>query len=78
MTKKPNKKAPHVHAELIKAWADGAEIQMKAYDGSWIDDDDPCWSSWDFEFRIKPQAPKPDDVVYKTTVTPLWHSNSND
>ena len=59
-------KKPHKHAELIKAWADGAEIeyrdrcsniQVNAWSplppqGDW--DDHP-----DFEYRIKPE-PKPD------------------
>jgi hypothetical protein len=50
---------PHKHAELIKAWADGAEIQMLAFN-DWIDiDQDFIWRK-DVEYRIKPE-PKPDD-----------------
>lgn len=45
------------HAELIKAWADGAEIQVKMNDGNWADLSSPQW--WDKdEYRIKPQAPE--------------------
>jgi hypothetical protein len=47
---------PHVHCELIKAWADGAEIQMKD-DDIWID----CVPLWQprRSYRIKP----PSDIV---------------
>ena len=48
---------PHKHAELIKAWADGAEIQLKGRNGEWIDIF-PDWSE-ECEYRIKPE-PKPD------------------
>ena len=43
---------PHVHAELIKAWADGAKIQVKDLEGKWTDVD-PMWHE-DSKYRIKP------------------------
>ena len=43
---------PHVHAKLIKAWADGAEIQVKNDDGVWRDAE-PLWCDYK-EYRIKP------------------------
>lgn len=54
---------PHKHAEIIKAWADGAEIEV--YDGlhdRWCDltNSCPAWTSQ--RYRIKPE-PKPDIVV---------------
>ena len=51
---------PHKHAELIKAWADGAEIQIKYNDGwcDWCIGSSPNWLD-DEEYRIKPE-PKPD------------------
>jgi len=52
---------PHKHAEVIKAWADGAKIQGKEDDGVWVDIKCPNWD-WD-EYRIKPE-PKPDTVQY--------------
>lgn len=56
-------KKPHKHAELIKAWADGAEIQYKDSLGNWFDcQDDPRWSEH-VAYRIKPE-PKPDIVYY--------------
>jgi len=54
-------KTPHKHAELIKAWADGAEIEIKFYEG-WRDCRPIDWNE-NAEFRIKPE-PKPDMVYY--------------
>ena len=57
---------PHKHAELIKAWADGAEIQYKYTDDDdeWVDAPHSilCWSDT-YEYRIKPET-KPDVVKY--------------
>ena len=48
---------PHKHADLIKAWADGAEIQCYCEDYSWIDTLNPKW--WGFNnYRIKPKEQK--------------------
>lgn len=46
---------PHKHAECIKAWADGAEIEYRSmnYD-NWISIKTPTWHDH-FEYRIKPQ-----------------------
>ena len=60
---------PHKHAELIKAWADGAEIQVKSC-GNWYDypaGDSPIWCP-DHEYRIKPEV-KPDVVKYYKATT---------
>ena len=53
----------HKHCELIKAWADGAEIECKFVSGVWRTVDYPDWANPDEEYRIKPE-PKPDDVSY--------------
>lgn len=57
-------KTPHKHADLIKAWADGAEIQFR-YNVNipWADAVGPQWWEHDCEFRLKPE-PKPDVVYY--------------
>ena len=52
-----NVRRPHKHAELIKAWADGAEIQYKQIGGEWITEE-PLWCE-EYEYRIKPEQ-KPD------------------
>lgn len=58
-------KTPHKHAELIKAWADGAEIEFfdtRFDEHKWKRcSDSPMWDRIDVEFRIKP---KPDHVYY--------------
>ena len=53
-------KTPHIHAAVIKAWADGATIQINAGCAGWIDikNNDPAWESH-WEYRVKPE-PKPD------------------
>lgn len=57
------KKTPHKHAELIKAWADGAEIQFKSQGSTdWRDVSSPQWNP-DCQYRINP-APKPDRNEY--------------
>ena len=52
-------KTPHKHAALIKAWADGAEIEATDCDG-WRTCSTPMWFP-ECEYRIKPE-PKPDVV----------------
>jgi hypothetical protein len=60
-TREMNKK--HKHAELIKAWADGAEIQYRyMHKAVWRDGDreELSWYEDDWEYRIKPES-KPDN-----------------
>ena len=46
---------PHVHAEFIKAWADGAQIQVfYTKNKEWVDCTEPFWSEKE-QYRIKPQ-----------------------
>lgn len=54
---------PHKHAALIKAWADGAEIQ-ELFDGTWRNTFYPRWHETTGYFRIKP-TPTPDIVCEK-------------
>jgi hypothetical protein len=53
----------HKHADLIHAWADGAQIQCKqyGYEDRWADVGYPNWENPYCEYRIKPE-PKPDIV----------------
>lgn len=51
---------PHKHAELIKAWADGAEIQMEYHNeitgnDYWKDQETPTWGVLR-NYRIKPRG----------------------
>ena len=54
---------PHKHAALIKAWADGAEIQVKDSGARWLDMSKPTWREWN-TYRIKPKT-----IKYRTY---LW------
>ena len=58
----------HKHADLIIAWANGAQIQiqMPGHD-EWTDITYPDWLPSQF-YRIKPE-PKP-DFVHRTTIIP--------
>jgi hypothetical protein len=47
---------PHKHADLIHAWANGAEIQFKGAEG-WFYARNPTWHD-DTEYRIKPKEPQ--------------------
>ena len=55
---------PHKHAAIIKAWADGADIEYRDRHNDWVPlprcgdfDEHP-----DLEYRIKPEE-KPDIVI---------------
>jgi len=43
---------PHKHAELIKAWADGAEIEYLIRNTEWRTTTQPAWDQ-STEYRIK-------------------------
>jgi hypothetical protein len=51
-------KKPHIHADVIKAWADGAEIEicMNTFD-VWIPVAHPNWLP-DMRYRVQPE-PQP-------------------
>ena len=62
MTNKTNKtKKPHVHAEVIKSWADGADIQsLDEETGFWNDISTPAFLTA-YRYRVKLESKK--DVV---------------
>ena len=56
---------PHIHAEVIKAWADGKQIQYWSnMCEEWFDcpGNNPPWHE-KAKYRVKP-APRPDVVYY--------------
>ena len=55
-------KTPHKHAELIKAWADGALIEGQDIEGEWFITFNPEWCR-NGPYRIY-KEPKPDTVRY--------------
>jgi len=46
--------APRKHAELIKKWADGAEIEFLDGDGKWVSTFSPYWLD-STTYREKPE-----------------------
>lgn len=66
---------PHKHAELIKAWADGAEIEF--FDRichAWLTcQKTPTWAE-ENSYRIK-QEKKPDMVYYGVFSNDIGHMN---
>lgn len=56
-------KTPHKHAALIKAWADGADIERQTSSGVWITPIAIDWSWPEGRYRIKPE-PKPEVIKY--------------
>lgn len=51
-------KTPHVHAEAIKAWADGHEIERFLEEGNyWYTTDFPAWDL-EAKYRVKQVAPR--------------------
>lgn len=49
---------PHVHAEVIKQWADGKQIQVVTHvGGCWQDADAPRWCP-NHCYRVKPETLK--------------------
>jgi hypothetical protein len=63
---------PHRHSELIKAWANGAEIQvLQQHLHNWVTDPSPSWHPREI-YRVKPE-PKPDVVNYLVENTAGWY-----
>ena len=63
-------KTPHKHADVIKAWADGASVQVRIpdsgrYSDKWEDIPKHKIPRWEemLEYRVKPEH-KPDVVTY--------------
>lgn len=70
---------PHKWAEVIKAWADGAEVQFKhgSLDKLWRNytpGDTPSWGQGDLEFRVKPKKKSPGQVYFETAYGDTWAS----
>lgn len=65
------KSKPHVHADVIKAWAEGAQVEIYL-GGMWQLASSPSWSE-DMKYRVKPE-PKPltDLEKYGVEVGDVW------
>lgn len=57
---------PHVHAEVIKAWADGAEIETyNKSSGKWVKCYLPSWFD-DEKYRVKPEVTHKIGNIYRS------------
>jgi len=63
----------HKHAKLIKAWADGAQIERKGLvEGLWHWETVPQWNPEE-EYRLKPKQPIMRWLwVYKCSLSQEW------
>lgn len=68
-----SERTPHKHADLIKAWADGAEVQYWANDWYDVDNNRPTWCN-SIKYRIKPE--QSDLEKYGVQVGDVWSSKS--
>ena len=66
-----NVKNPHRHAELIKQWADGAQIQKRNKDfglvnggPEWVDCGSLLWDDYS-QYRVKPDPEYPESTLTK-------------
>ena len=50
--------ARHEHADLIHAWAEGAEIQYKNCSGEWVNVGSSPRFITSIEYRVKPKEPE--------------------
>jgi len=70
---------PHKHAEMIKAWADGAEIQFREpLIRDWKDIKchlTPYWND-ECEYRIKPKPQYPKTNISDQQIMAIWNSVS--
>lgn len=69
-----NELKPHVHAEVIKAWAEGHTIEYWSdFSGKWAVTIDPRWSSGTM-YRIQPK--QSDFEKYGVEVGDVWSMKS--
>lgn len=61
----------HIHADVIKAWADGKDIEYLSCDEKWYYDDNPMWFE-DVQYRVCEEA------VYKEFEGFIWMNKPYD
>lgn len=61
---------PHVHADLIKQWADGDTIQVLTQSG-WINCVPPCWLATE-KYRVKPAPSIPTTTLQREQLNSIY------
>lgn len=65
----------HKHAEVIHAWADGAEIEYRGKDGEqWMRTGIPEWSDHT-QYRVKPAKVYPVTGMMRQDLADIYHSS---
>lgn len=73
-------KIPHVHAEIIKAWADGEEIEYwngaseTDIGGKWLTVRLPSWNH-NMKYRVKPKLPTLGEIAKAASVE-YWNNRN--
>lgn len=71
-------KKPRAHAEVIKAWADGAQIEYRSPGAvKWIDAPDPAFIE-DYEYRVKPDDPYQEGIAAARAEVSFWTNPYSD
>lgn len=66
---------PHKHAEIIKDWAEGAEIEARfPPNGVWVTATKPAWDEHT-EYRVKPAAPVVETKMTEAELAEICHDN---
>lgn len=67
----------HKHADVIIAWANGAEIECRGQPSrGWITATNPCWSE-EYEYRIKPPAKKYRVALFESDTSVYYTSTAD-
>lgn len=67
---------PHIHAELIKAWADGAEIEQYSNSyGTWVVSEQPTWSVAT-SYRVKPTPTYPKTTMHNKDIIEIYNNST--
>lgn len=61
---------PHKHAEVIRAWADGAQIECVDR-GVWVECPGPTWQEY-AEYRVKPEKVYPVTQMTDDNLSSAW------
>ena len=66
------------NADVIRAWADGAEVQFQDNNGVWFDTTNPTWAK-SVVYRVKPNITSANDVEkYNVLVGDFWLTKDED
>jgi hypothetical protein len=70
-----NKKVPHVHSEIIKAWADGETIEYSCngFD-DWSVNQTPLWDD-KFKYRVKTESTYPKTSMHHKDIREIYNNS---